>query len=90
MVSIPLRNPEEDTIDCGWHQYSKTEYVLLLSAPAKRFRFERHIQNLSHRIITTYRLLSAIEHALPNWPLVDFRKKFSKMGVRITPTKRFS
>jgi hypothetical protein len=25
--------------------------------------------------MTTYRLLIAIEHALPNWPLVDFRKK---------------
>ena len=23
----------------------------------------------------TYRLLIAIEHALPNWPLVDFRKE---------------
>jgi hypothetical protein len=25
--------------------------------------------------MTTYRLLIAIEHALPNWPLVDFRKE---------------
>jgi hypothetical protein len=28
--------------------------------------------------MTTYRLLIAIEHALPNWPLVDFRKKLSR------------
>jgi len=56
----------------------KTEFVtysLPLSPPAKRFRFERHIKTLSQRIMTTYRLLIAIEHALPNWPLVDFRKK---------------
>ena len=24
---------------------------------------------------TTYRLLIAIEHTLPNWPHVDYRKK---------------
>ena len=27
--------------------------------------------------MTTYRLLIAIEHALPNWPRVDFRKESS-------------
>jgi hypothetical protein len=53
MVLIPFRSPEENTIDCGWHHYSKTEYSLPLSAPAKRFRFERDIQTLSQRIITT-------------------------------------
>jgi len=31
--------------------------------------------------MTTYRLLIAIEHALPNWPLVDFRKKELRKGV---------
>ena len=46
-----------------------------LSAPAKRFRFERHSKTLSQRIMTTHRLLIAIEHALPNWPLVDHRKE---------------
>jgi hypothetical protein len=25
--------------------------------------------------MTAFRLLIAIEHALPNWPLVDFRKE---------------
>ena len=50
-----------------------------LSVPAKRFRFERHIKTLSQRIITTYPLLIAIEHALPNWPLVDFRKESSEL-----------
>jgi hypothetical protein len=37
--------------------------------------------------MTTYRLLNAIEHALPNWPLVDFRKEEVEKGLRITPTK---
>ena len=58
---------------CFW--IPKTEDFLPLSAPAKRFRFERHIKTLSQRIMTTYRLLIAIEHALPNWPLEDYRKK---------------
>jgi hypothetical protein len=49
MVSIPFRSPEENTIYCGWHQYSKTEYSLPLSAFAKRFPFEKHIQTLSQR-----------------------------------------
>jgi hypothetical protein len=48
--------------------------ILPIFAPAKRFRFERHIKTLSQRIMTTYRLLIAIEHALPNWLLVDYRK----------------
>jgi hypothetical protein len=54
---------------------SRWPHILPLSAPAKRFRFEGHIKTLSHRIMTTYRLLIAIEHVLPKWPLVDFRKK---------------
>jgi hypothetical protein len=28
--------------------------------------------------MTTYRLLIAIKHALPNWPFVDFMKKETK------------
>jgi hypothetical protein len=31
----------------------KTEHILPLSVPVKRFRFERHIKTLSQRIITT-------------------------------------
>jgi len=50
------------------------EHTLPLSAPAKRFRFEGYIKTLSQKIITTCRLLIAIEHALRNWPLLDFRK----------------
>ncbi|MGZ3937072.1 MAG: hypothetical protein ACXVMS_18950, partial [Flavisolibacter sp.] len=53
-------------------------HILPLSVPAKRFQFERHIKTLSQRIITTYRLLIAIEHALPNWPLVEYRKKLRR------------
>src|SRR4030042_2082974 len=45
--------------------------ILPLSAPAKRFRFQRHIKTLSQRIMTTYRLLIAIDYAFPNWPLVE-------------------
>jgi hypothetical protein len=55
----------------------QTEDFLPLSAPSKRFRFERHIKTLNQRIMTTYRLPIAIEHALPKWPLVDFRKESS-------------
>jgi hypothetical protein len=46
-----------------------------LSVPAKKFRFEGHIKTLRQRIMATYRLLIAIEHALTNWHLVDFRKE---------------
>jgi hypothetical protein len=49
----------------------ENEDSLPLSAPAKRFRIERHIKTLSQRIMTTYRFLIAIEHAFPNWPLVE-------------------
>ena len=37
--------------------------------------------------MTTYRLLIAIEHTLPNWPLVDFRKKssLSKEEIALLP-----
>jgi len=34
-------------------------------------------QIFKQRIMTTYRLPTAIEHGLPKWPLVDFRKKLS-------------
>ena len=51
--------------------------ILPLSVPAKRFRFERRIKTLSQRIMITYRLLIAIEHTLPNWVLVNYRKKSS-------------
>jgi len=40
----------------------------------KGFYF-KDISKPSQRMATTYRLLIGIEHALPNWPLVDFRKK---------------
>ena len=40
--------------------------------------------------MTTYRLLIAIEHALPNWPLVDFRKysfgRIMKIGQDANPS----
>jgi hypothetical protein len=55
----------------------RPEDFLPRCAPAKRFRFERHNKTLSQRVMTTYQLLIAIEHALPNWPLVDFRKESS-------------
>ncbi len=38
---------------------------------------ERHIKTLSQRIMTTYLLLIAIEYALKNWPLMDYRKNSS-------------
>ena len=47
------------------------EGILPLSTPAKRFRFERYVKTLSQRIMTIHRLLIAIEHALPNWLLVE-------------------
>jgi hypothetical protein len=57
------------TMEISW--VLRSESILPLSAPAKRFRFARHIKTLSQRIMTTYRLLIAIEHALPNWPIVE-------------------
>jgi len=36
---------------------------------------ERHVKTLSRRIMITYPLLITLEHALSNWPLVDFRKE---------------
>ena len=48
---------------------------LPLYAHSERFRSGRDIKTLNQKIMTTYRLLIAIEHALPNCPLVDFRKK---------------
>jgi len=42
--------------------------------------YERHIKSLNQRIMTTYRLPIAIEHAYPKWPLVDYRKKELKRG----------
>jgi len=45
----------------------------------KGFRF-KDISKLSQRIVTTYRLLIAIEYALPNWPLVDYKKESSEKG----------
>jgi hypothetical protein len=55
---------------------------LPIFAAAKRFLFERYIKTLSQRIMITYRLLIAIEHSLPNWVLVDYRKYSTpKLGV---------
>jgi hypothetical protein len=58
---------------------------LPLSALAKRFQFERDIKTLSKRIMTTYRLLIVIEHALPNWPIVDLRKKHTFSNAQLSP-----
>jgi hypothetical protein len=44
----------------------------LLHLP-KGFRF-KDISKLSQRIVTTYRLPIEIEHALPNWLLVDYKE----------------
>jgi hypothetical protein len=35
--------------------------------------------------MTTYRLLIAIEHALPDLSLVDYRKLSSEKGMRTSP-----
>jgi hypothetical protein len=40
----------------------------------KGFHF-KDISKLGQRMATTYRLLIAIEHALPNWPLVDYKEE---------------
>jgi len=37
-----------------------------------------------------YRLLIAIKHALPYWPLVDFRKESSENGLRTLPASHYS
>jgi hypothetical protein len=44
---------------------------LPLSAPAKRLQYETHIKTFDQKIMTTYRLPIEIEHALPNWFLVE-------------------
>ena len=72
-----LRTPE--TI--GFNGFKKPGVNgLPLSAHAQRFQFE-HIKSLNQRIMTTYRLPSAIEHALPNWPLVDFMKNSTEFPL---------
>ena len=73
-MKISLISSKRLETSIGCHQHLEDEYILPISAPAERFRYERHIKTLSRRIMTTYRLLIAIEHAWPNWPLVDFRK----------------
>jgi hypothetical protein len=45
----------------------------LLNQP-KGFCF-KDISKLSPKMATTYRLIIAIEHALSNWPLVEYRKE---------------
>jgi hypothetical protein len=67
---------------------TKSADISPLSAPSKRFRFERHIKTLNQRIMATYRLPIAIEHALPKWPLVDFRKKFTLLSSLLIKPKR--
>jgi hypothetical protein len=42
-------------------------HILPQYALAKRSRYRRHIETLSQRMMTTYRLRIAIKHALPNW-----------------------
>lgn|SRR5512139_317231 len=48
-------------------------------------RERKTCQNFKPQIMTTYRLLIAIEHALPSWPLVDFRKKSAVLSCGLQP-----
>jgi hypothetical protein len=43
-------------------------------------------QNFQSEIMITYQLPIEIEHALPDLPLVDFRKEELRKGLFSTPT----
>jgi len=58
-----------------WHWHHPNDPILPRCAPFQRLRFAKHIKVLSERIMTTHRLLIAVEYALPNWSLVDFGKE---------------
>jgi hypothetical protein len=71
----------------GGIRIQKLNIIFPLSAPGKRLRYGRHINTLNQRIMTAYLLPIEIEHALPNSPLVDYRKESSEKGLGITPIK---
>jgi hypothetical protein len=55
----------------GGFRIFKRENILPLSAPSEKFRFETRIKTLNQCIMTPYKVPIAIEHALPNWFLVE-------------------
>jgi hypothetical protein len=49
----------------------KSADILPRYAPSQRLRYGEHIKTFNERIMTTYGLPIEIEHALPNWFLVE-------------------
>ena len=76
---IPDRNLQRNTYVAGGINFRNLNISCHFMHLPRGFYF-KGISKLSQRMATTYRLLIAIEHTLPNCPLVDFQEEREEIG----------